>query len=103
MDASAIYRRLPGLPEGEAVALTLAYQLGEVDAKEARAADRTAPAWTLLGAGRDAGHGRMHGLVGALGGTPDARPVEWYAASWDDVDADDYCWQLARGDGRREG
>jgi len=32
-----------------------------------------------------------------------ARLVEWYAAGWDDVDADDYCWQLARGDGRREG
>jgi len=107
MDAGAIYRRLPGLTEGEAVALALAYQLGAVDAKEARAADRTAPAWTLLGAGRDAGHGRMHGLVGALGGTLDARTmarlVEWYAAGWDDMDADDYCWQLARGDGRREG
>ncbi len=31
----------------------------------------------------------MHGLVGALGGTLDARAmarlVEWYAAGWDDV------------------
>jgi len=96
MDAGTIYRRLPGLPEGEAVALALAYHLGEADARDARAAgsaDGMMPVWDLPGAGRDAGHGRMHGLVGALGGTLNARAsarlVEWYAAGWDDVAADD--------------
>jgi len=86
MDAGAIYRRLPGLTEGEAVALALAYHLGEADAQVARAVDGTAPAWTLPGAGRDAGRGRMHGLLGARGATRDAlalaRLVEWYAAAW---------------------
>ncbi len=71
MDAGAIYRRLPGLTEGEAVALAraLAYHLGEVDARVARVTDGTASAWTPPGTGRDVGRGRMHGLVGALGGT----------------------------------
>ncbi len=36
MDASAIYRRLPGLTEGEVVALALAYHLGEADAHTMR-------------------------------------------------------------------
>ncbi len=89
MDAGDIYRRLPGLTEGEAVALALAYHLGEVDARVARVTDGTASAWTPPGTGRDVGRGRMHGLVGALGGTLDARAmarlVEWYAAGWDDV------------------
>ena len=93
MDAGDIYRRLPGLTEGEVVALALAYHLGEVDARMARVADGTAPAWTLPSTGRDAGRGRIHGLLGALGGALDARAsarlVEWYAAGWDDVAADD--------------
>jgi len=33
VDAGDIYRRLPGLTEGEAVALALAYHLGEADAR----------------------------------------------------------------------
>ncbi len=37
MDAGTIYRRLPGLTEGEAVALALAYHLGEADAHAERA------------------------------------------------------------------
>ncbi len=92
MDAGAIYRRLPGLAEGEAVALALAYHLGEADARDARAAgavDGMVPVWNLPGAGRDAGRGRIHGLLGALGGALDARAsarlVEWYAAGWDDA------------------
>ena len=92
MDAGAIYRRLPGLTEGEAVALALAYHLGEVDAHAERvtaAVDGTAPAGDLPGAGQDAERGRIHGLLGALGGTLDARAVarliEWYAAGWDDA------------------
>ncbi len=87
MDAGAIYRRLPGLTEGEAVAPALAYHLGEADAHTIRAigaSDGTAPAGTLPGAGYDAGRGRIHGVLGALGGALDtrarARLVEWYAA-----------------------
>lgn len=95
MDAGAIYRRLPGLTEEEAVALALAYHLGEADAhiERASAADGAAPAGNLPGAGHDAGRGRIHGLLGVLGGALDARAmawlVEWYVAGWDDVAADD--------------
>jgi len=88
MDADAIYRRLPGLTEEEAVALALAYHLGEADAHVERV-DGTAPAGTLPGAGYDAGRGRIHGVLWVLGGALDARVVarlvEWYAAGWDDV------------------
>ncbi len=96
MDAGTIYRRLPGLTEGEAVALALAYHLGEADTRDgqvAGAADGRMPVWDLPGTGRDAGRGRIHRLLGALGGTLDARAlarlVEWYAAGWDDAAADD--------------
>jgi len=84
MDADAIYRRLPGLTEEEA----LAYHLGEADAHVERV-DGTAPAGTLPGAGYDAGRGQIHGVLWVLGGALDARVVarlvEWYAAGWDDV------------------
>ncbi len=89
MDAGAIYRRLPGLTEGEAVALALASHLGEADAhiERASAADGAAPAGNLPGAGHDAGRGRIHGMLGVLGGALDARVVarlvEWCAAGWD--------------------
>jgi hypothetical protein len=99
VDAGDIYRRLPGLTEGEVVALALAYHLGEPDARDARvagAANGMMPVWDLPGTGRDAGRGRIHGLLGALGGALDARAsarlVEWYAAGWDDVAADDYSY-----------
>jgi len=92
MDAGTIYRRLPGLMEGESVALALAYHLGEADA-HIEQVDGTAPAGTLPGAGYDAGRGRIHGVLGALGGALDARAVarlvEWYAAGWDDAAAGD--------------
>jgi hypothetical protein len=94
MDAGAIYRRLPGLTEEEAVALALAYHLGEADAHVERV-DGTAPAGTLPGAGYDAGRGRIHGdgVLWVLGGALDARVVarlvERYAVGWDDVTADD--------------
>ncbi len=94
MDAGASYRRLPGLTEGEAVALALAYHLGEADARDARtagAAGGMRPVWDLPGAGRDAGRGRIDGLLGVLRGALDARAVarlvEWYAAGWDDAAA----------------
>jgi len=87
MDAGDIYRRLPGLTEGEAVALALAYHLGATDVHAAQAdgmANRTMPLWTLPEAGRDVGRGRMHGLLGppgrALNAQAVARLVEWYAA-----------------------
>jgi len=93
MDAGDIYRRLPGLTQEEAVAVVLAY-LGEADARDTRAAgvaNGMVPVWDLPGAGRDAGRGRIHGLLGALGGALDAwavaRLVEWYAAGWDDAAA----------------
>ncbi len=96
MDAGTIYRRLPGLTEGEAVALALAYHLGEADAHAERATgvvSGVVPTWDLPGAGRDAGRGRMHGLLGTLGGALDAqalaRLVEWYAVGWDKVAAGD--------------
>ncbi len=69
MDAGTIYRRLPGLTEGEAVALALAYHLGEADAHAERATGAVSGVvltWDLPGAGRDAGRGRMHGLLGTL-------------------------------------
>ncbi len=57
MDAGDIYRRLPGLTEGEALAL--AYHLGEADAERAAGAvSGVVPTWDLSGAGRDAGRGR---------------------------------------------
>jgi hypothetical protein len=93
MDAGAIYRRLPGLTEGDAVALALAYHLGEADAQAARAAGAHALPKGVPGAGQDAGRGRIPMLLGTLGGTFDARVlarlVEWYAAGWDNVAADD--------------
>jgi len=95
MDAGDIYRRLPGLTQEEAVALALAYHLGAADAHDARtanAADGRRPVWDLPGAGQDAVRGRMHGLLGALGGALDAqavaRLVEWYAAGWDTAAGD---------------
>ncbi len=94
MDAGDIYRRLPGLTQEEAVALALAYHLGEADAYAARAAspaDASALPASMPGAGHDTGRGRVRGLLGTLGGTVDAgavaRLVEWYAAGWDDVAA----------------
>jgi hypothetical protein len=94
MDAGDIYRQLPGLTQEEAVTLALAYQLGEADAHDMRAiraSDGAVPVWDLPGAGQDAGRGRMHGLLGALGGALDARAVarlvEWYAAGWDAANA----------------
>jgi len=39
MDAGDIYRQLPGLTQEEAVALALAYHLGEADARDARTAE----------------------------------------------------------------
>ncbi len=75
MDAGAIYRRLPGLTEGKAVALALAYHLGEADAHAARTAGGVVRPAGVPGAGHDAGCGRMHGLLGALGGATDARAL----------------------------
>jgi len=99
MDAGDIYRRLPGLTQEEAVALALVYHLGEADAYAARAAspaDASALPASMPGAGHDMGRGLVRGLLGTLGtlgGTVDAgavaRLVEWYAAGWDDVAADD--------------
>ncbi len=94
MDAGDIYRRLPGVTQEEAVALALAYHLGEADAHAARVtspADAPALLARMPGVGHDVGRGRMHGLLGALGGALDARVVarlvEWYAAGWDDAAA----------------
>ncbi len=88
MDAGDIYRRLPGLTDEEAVALALAYHLGEADAHVERV-NGAAPTGTLPGVGYDAERGRIHGVLGALGGVLDARVVarlvEWYAAGWDDA------------------
>ncbi len=91
MDAGDIYRRLPGLTQEETVVLALAYHLGEADAHAARAAgpaDAPVLPVSIPGAGYDTGRGRVHGLLGTLGGIVDtgmvARLVEWYATGWDD-------------------
>ncbi len=92
MDAHAIYQRLPGLTEEEAVTLALAYHLGEADAHSAQttgAASGGVRTEAMPGAGHAAGRGRMHGLLGALGEDLDARAaarlIAWYAAGWNEA------------------
>jgi len=92
MDAHAIYQRLPGLTEEEAVTLALTYHLGEADAHSAQTTGEASGGVrpeALPGAGHAAGRGRMHGLRGALGEGLDARAaarlIDWYAAGWNEA------------------
>lgn len=83
MDAGDIYRRLPGLTEGKAVALAVAYHLGKVDARGA-GGRRTGPTrrWARRGARTST---RTAGRAGrALDAGTVARLIEWDAAGWDD-------------------